>query len=389
MKLVVYHRQQFTILKQKLLDAGKKVTSITYFLDKALKDDLSKNCVIDISSLLGLAKTNDSIQLQFEQLIKMFPADTLFIAEDKHIEEAKYILRYCIDEIELSDVNITNEDVFDSDAEKSIIQHNVKKIIDLSEEETKRFIAVFSNQLYGHQKFKNEFSDIVSSFRIFNKIGEHKVLSLFLMGDSGVGKTEVARAIHKAIGGKKKLAKINFGNYSSRDALNNLIGSPLGYIGSDGGELLKRINETDVGVILIDEFEKADTPVFNYFLDVLENGKITNTRAEEYDINGFILVFTSNITKADFENRISPELRSRFDYVGLFNLLSNEDKTKFVKYRFSEIIKKYEQEMKIKLPTNAHTELVSKIDVENYKNMRHLNKKIKDLFVKYVEHMQQ
>ena len=54
------------------------------------------------------------------------------------------------------------------------------------------------------------------------------------------------------------MAKVNFGNYSSHDALNSLIGSPLGYIGSDGGELLKRIQESDVGLILIDEFEKAD-----------------------------------------------------------------------------------------------------------------------------------
>lgn len=187
------------------------------------------------------------------------------------------------------------------------------------------------------------------------------------------------------MGSNKKLAKINFGNYSSHDALNSLIGSPLGYIGSDGGELLKRVLESDVGVILIDEFEKADSAVFNYFLDVLENGKITNTRAEEYDVSGFIIVFTSNISKEDFENKISPELRSRFDYVGIFNLLTDEDKIKFVKYRFSEIIKKYEVEMKCKLPQNAHAELVSQIHVAKYKNMRHLNKKIKDTFVKYVE----
>ena len=136
-------------------------------------------------------------------------------------------------------------------------------------------------------------------------MGEHKILSLFLMGDSGVGKTEVARSIHKALGSKSKLAKINFGNYSSHDALNSLIGSPLGYIGSDGGELLKRVRESDIGLILIDEFEKADNAVFNYFLDVLENGKIVNSQAEEYDVSGYIIVFTSNITKENFKSKIS------------------------------------------------------------------------------------
>lgn len=385
-KLLVFNKQQYGTLKQRFIDEGKKIHSITYFLENKKIEELDENSVMDISSLTGLLKTNDGIQLQFEQLFLFFPENMIFIVDERYKEDAEFYFRYCFTEVEICDINVENgEEKIDSSREVEEIKHIVKKIIDLSEEEIKDFLEVFSNQLYGHSKFKNEFADIISSFRIFNKIGEHKILSLFLMGDSGVGKTEVARAIHKALGSNKKLAKINFGNYSSHDALNSLIGSPLGYIGSDGGELLKRVLDSDVGVILIDEFEKADSAVFNYFLDVLENGKITNTRAEEYDVSGFIIVFTSNISKENFENKISPELRSRFDYVGIFNLLTDEDKVKFVKYRFSEIIKKYESEMKCKLPSNAHIDLVSRISVAKYKNMRHLNKKIKDTFVKYVE----
>ncbi|EDO25758.1 predicted protein, partial [Nematostella vectensis] len=119
--------------------------------------------------------------------------------------------------------------------------------------------------------------------------------SLFLMGDSGVGKTEVARAIHKSLGGKKKIAKINFGNYSSDNSLNSLIGSPRGYIGSDEGEIFIRVKESDTGLILIDEFEKSNSMLFNYFLDVLESGKMVSSIAEEIDLNGFIIIFTSNI----------------------------------------------------------------------------------------------
>jgi ATP-dependent Clp protease ATP-binding subunit ClpC len=331
-----------------------------------------------------LLKTNDGVQLQFEQLFLLFPEDVMFIVDDKYKDDTEYYFRYCFDEIELCDIGAEGAENVESENEVEEIKHHVKKVTDLSDDDVHVFLDSFSNQLYGHAKFKDDFANIISSFRIFNKIGEHKILSLFLMGDSGIGKTEVARALHKALGSKRKLAKINFGNYSSHDALNSLIGSPLGYIGSDGGELLKRILESDVGVILIDEFEKADSAVYNYFLDVLENGKVTNTRAEEYDVDGFVIVFTSNISKENFENKISPELRSRFDYVGVFNLLTEEDKTKFVKYRFSEIITKYECEVKTKLPASAHTDLVSKVNVSKYNNMRHLNKKIKDVFVKYV-----
>jgi ATP-dependent Clp protease ATP-binding subunit ClpC len=95
--------------------------------------------------------------------------------------------------------------------------------------------------------------------------------------------------------------------------------------------------ESDAGVVLIDEFEKADSAVFNYFLDVLENGKLTSTRAEEYDVDGFVIIFTSNISQVGFKERISPELRSRFDYVEVFNLLTDADKEKFVKFWHREI----------------------------------------------------
>lgn len=250
--------------------------------------------------------------------------------------------------------------------------------------ELESFLEAFDSRLYGHERFKEEFKALVTSFRVFNKLGEHKILSLFLMGDSGVGKTEVARTIHKALGSHTKLAKINFGNYSSHDALNSLIGSPLGYIGSDGGELLKRVQESDVGLILIDEFEKADNAVFNYFLDVLENGKIVNSQADEYDVNGYIIVFTSNISKENFKKKISPELRSRFDYKGMFNLLTDEDKRKFVHFRVNQIISKYREFVSHDLPEKLHDNVVARIDVSNYKNMRDLNKKIKDTFVELI-----
>ena len=183
------------------------------------------------------------------------------------------------------------------------------------------------------------------------------------------------------------MAKINFGNYSSKDALNSLIGSPRGYIGSDGGELMKRVNESDIGLILIDEFEKADGAVFNYFLDVLENGKMVNSLAEEYDINGYIVIFTSNIKKEQFDSVISPELKSRFDYKGVFNRLTNNDKQKFINFRINEIIDKYNTFSDIAFDSKLRSKLIENIDCKKYNNMRDLNKRIKDVFVKCIKNL--
>ena len=199
-----------------------------------------------------------------------------------------------------------------------------------------------------------------------------------------MGKTEVAKTIYNCLGGEKGLAKINFGNYSSDFSLSSLIGSARGYTGSDDGEIFIRVRNTDVGVILIDEFEKSTATLFNYFLDVLESGKIISSQAEEIDINGFIIVFTSNISKENFASRISPELRSRFDYKGMFTRLYSEDKKKYVEFRLTSITKKYNDCFDDKLPDNLYNVFLNKINVGKYHNMRDLNKKIKRVFVDYI-----
>lgn len=385
-KILFYHKNQFFNYKKQILSAGYELVSMSQFLSSLKIEELDGETqyYVDLSSLASFVKANDTQMLHFEQLFNSFGGNITFICDKIYEKDIRYILRYIFDDF--GDVEVESEEIIsEQDETESTKPKQVKKITDLDETELETFFAAFDSRLYGHERFKEEFKEIVESFRVFNKLGEHKILSLFLMGDSGVGKTEVARSIHKALGSKSKLAKVNFGNYSSHDALNSLIGSPLGYIGSDGGELVKRMRESDVGLILIDEFEKADNAVFNYFLDVLENGKIVNSQAEEYDVNGYIIVFTSNISKDDFKKKISPELRSRFDYKGMFNLLTDEDKLKFVHFRVNQIVDKYKEFVSKDLPERIHDEVVGAIDVTQFKNMRDLNKKIKDTFVERIK----
>lgn len=385
-KLFFYTKNQFFNFQSAQATAGFEFLSMSQLLSsqKINNLDVYQQYYIDISSMVGFVKANDSQLFNFEQLFNSFGENISFICDKAYEKDIKYIFRYIFDEF--SDVETESDEITDEVQEiPATKSSSVKKITDLDDAELDLFFSNFDARLYGHERFKEEFKELVTSFRVFNKLGEHKILSLFLMGDSGVGKTEVARTIHKALGSQAKLAKINFGNYSSHDALNSLIGSPLGYIGSDGGELLKRVNESDVGLILIDEFEKADNAVFNYFLDVLENGKIVNSQADEYDVNGYIIVFTSNITKENFKSKISPELRSRFDYKGVFNLLTDEDKKKFVHFRVNQIITKYREFVSADIPDRLHDVIVSEINVSQFKNMRDLNKKIKDTFVAHIK----
>lgn len=380
-ELTYFERIDFNEFRELKESQGFRIESISdYIKDKNLIEHIDPlTVIIDITALTGYSA---SMQAVAEELLIPFDDSILFIADVKHEETFNYELRYCFTKIDYwkSKKDKSDDKVENSNTSKS--KH--KKITDLTEDELGLFFQNFRKSLYGHEKFKDDFFELTKTFRVFNGIKEHKILSLFLLGESGVGKTEVANSIYKCLGGKKKLAKVNFGNYSSEFSLSSLIGSARGYIGSDDGEIFIRVRDTDIGVILIDEFEKSNATLFNYFLDVLESGKLVSSLAEEIDLDGFIIVFTSNISKEDFSNKISPELRSRFDYKCQFTLLYNEDKKKYVEFRVNSIVRKVNEKYKIQLEENLHERFLTQINVSDYNNMRDLNKKIKTVFVDYV-----
>ena len=373
-ELLLYNLSKYRQLKSYFSEQEKEIISITEIIQtETLIDELiGYECVIDITAFTSVN------QYHSERLINLFDDTFTFIGDLRQKDFFEKQLRFCFEDFRVFE-EYTDDD--DSDNEKKQLKKKHKKIIDLEVDEIDQFFEKFEESLYGHQKFKDDLKKQVENFRVFNKLGEHKILSLFLMGDSGVGKTEVARALHKALSGQNKMAKINFGNYSSDNSLNSLIGSPRGYIGSEDGEIFIRVAESDTGIILIDEFEKSNSTLFNYFLDVLENGKMVSSLAHEIDLNGFIIIFTSNISKDDFKEVISPELRSRFDYKGYFSILKSEDKIKYVEFRVSSIIRKFNKNVANVLDDNFFIEVINQINVSRFKNMRDLNKAIKQKFV--------
>lgn len=389
-ELLFYNQIEFESIKTLFKSLEYEVISLSYFLDD-LKD-LNKFtpyksgvCVIDVSILGGGYYNTGAIQAIGENVFRLFTnEEIIYICDNRYHDQLKYELRYCFEQF--IDIKEKYDNFFEQLPATIVTTEKIhKKITDFTQDEFETFFNSFRESLYGHEKFKDDFYEIAKSFRLFNKIGEHKVLSLFLLGESGVGKTEVARALYKCLGGEENLAKVNFGNYSNEFSLSSLIGSARGYIGSDDGEIFIRVRNTDVGVILIDEFEKSNATLFNFFLDVLESGKMVSSQAVEIDINGFIIIFTSNITKEEFPTRISPELRSRFDYKGHFTRLSNQDKRKYVEYRIGSIIRKYNEHYKESLGDDVINYFVTNIPVDKYENMRDINKRIKIEFVKYIE----
>lgn len=217
--------------------------------------------------------------------------------------------------------------------------------ININDEGFNKIEESLTNNLIGHNLFKKDFLNKLKDFPILYKLGEMKIFSLLICGNPGVGKTELARILHKTLYEESKMIKINLGNYKTQGALNSLIGSPIGFIGSErGGELSNKIRNSDSKVILIDEFEKADTDIFNFFYELLEDGKFTDLTGNEYNLNGYIIIFTTNLSKDNYKDIIPPPLVSRFTLKSFFENPNNMEKKAFIEKKINKLLEVYKEE---------------------------------------------
>lgn len=251
-----------------------------------------------------------------------------FIVDKKHAKNIASTLPYFISDVK------SLEQAFELD--KRIITN----IVDIDSTSMNRLEEYLESHLFGNTKFRKRLIQELKRFRLFNSIGERKVFSAFVCGPSGIGKTLTAKLLHDFLAPQEKYIKINLGNYSDHNALSSLIGSPRGYVGSSKGELSSKIEESKSTVILIDEFEKASREVHNFFLELLSDGRFTDSQGREFDLNKYIIIFTSNIGEADLQATITPELRSRFDLMYKMVLLTNEEKKQYVRYKANYYLEK-------------------------------------------------
>lgn len=262
-------------------------------------------------------------------------------------------------------------------------QRIITNIVDISNDELIALKTYFYNNLYGNEKFKTRLFEEIVKFRVFNKLGEHKIFSAFICGPSGIGKTESAWLLHNKLAPKERFIKINLGNYSEQNALSSLIGSPRGFIGSSKGELTDKIETSKSKVILIDEFEKASGEVHNFFLELLADGKFTDSLGREYDLDKYIIIFTSNFSPEEFTRNVSPELRSRFDLKFQMNKLSSIEKQNYVSYKTDYYLEKVKKTYNLS-PTQKEKDAISDIDFSDIHNLREINRLIENKITDYV-----
>ena len=173
----------------------------------------------------------------------------------------------------------------------------------------------------------------------------HRPIGSFMfLGPTGVGKTELARALAAFLfDDDKAMVRIDMGEYSEKHSVSRLVGAPPGYVGYDeGGQLTEAVRRRPYSVVLLDEIEKAHPEVFNVLLQVLDDGRLTDGQGRTVDFTNTVLIMTSNLPVEPIEY-FKPEFVNRIDEIVRFATLTRDDLGAIVEIQLQQLIDRLAQ----------------------------------------------
>ncbi len=251
-------------------------------------------------------------------------------------------------------------------------------VVKLTEEESERLLKmeeILHKRVIGQEEAVQAVSRAIRRARVGLKDPKRPVGSFIFLGPTGVGKTELCKALGEALfGDEDAMIRIDMSEYMERHTVSRLVGSPPGYVGyEEGGQLTEKVRRKPYSVILLDEIEKAHPDVFNILLQILEDGRLTDAKGRLVDFRNTVIVMTSNVGAhtirkqktlgfAPVDDKINseyekmkenimeelkrtfrPEFINRIDEIIVFHALEDEHLRKIVPLMLDNAIKRLEQ----------------------------------------------
>jgi len=216
----------------------------------------------------------------------------------------------------------------------------VQKMLEGEKEKLLNLESVFRNRVIGQEEALKKTADVIRMSKLGVSDKEKPLGSFLFMGKTGVGKTELAKTIAEALfDDEKALIRIDMSELMEQHSISKLIGSPPGYVGYDeGGYLTEKIRRRPYSVILFDEIEKAHPAILNILLQVLDDGRLTDSKGRTVNFKNTIIVMTTNLSQQEVNTFLKPELRNRIDDIIHFNDLSRDAIKKIVDIHIKRMI---------------------------------------------------
>ncbi|WP_110114950.1 ATP-dependent protease ATP-binding subunit ClpC [Bacillus sp. CGMCC 1.16541] len=257
----------------------------------------------------------------------------------------------------------------------------------LAQEETERLLnmeEILHSRVIGQEEAVKAVAKAVRRARAGLKDPKRPIGSFVFLGPTGVGKTELARALAESIfGDEDAMIRIDMSEYMEKHSTSRLVGSPPGYVGYDeGGQLTEKVRRKPYSVVLLDEIEKAHPDVFNILLQVLEDGRLTDSKGRTVDFRNTILIMTSNVgadtlkrskhlgftvqeegqdykdmkgkVMTELKKAFRPEFLNRIDEIIVFHSLEKKHLSEIVKLMADQLTKRLkEQDIDLDLTEKA------------------------------------
>ena len=333
---------------------------------KKEKDEFSKNRIKEIDEKLTNLKAkekdlreawehekeiNATINRKKEEIEKA--NRDLEYAESKYDLESAARLRHGVipalekelEELKKNNKNSILSDVVDDESIAAIIAKwtniPISKLVGTERDKLLHLEDNLKKRVKGQDKALHLVSEAIIRARAGIKDPNRPIGSFIFLGPTGVGKTEVAKALaYELFDDERHMVRIDMSEYMEPHSVARLIGSPPGYVGyDDGGQLTEAVRRNPYSIVLFDEIEKAHKDVFNILLQILDDGRITDSQGRTVDFKNTIIIMTSNLgsdyileghedsdqmVMSELRRTFKPEFINRIDEIVVFNSLSKE-----------------------------------------------------------------
>lgn len=386
-----YENHHHVTVEQEALESAVAL-SVRYVNDRFLPDkaiDVLDEACSKVSlrgfkvpdSIEELEQVIDNLKVQKEEAIRegnMTEASTLHkeqIAVEKKLDQARNRFQKKNKDRQ---VTVTEEDIAAVVSEWTKIP--VQKLAESESERLRKLEKTLHKRVIGQDEAVTAVAKAVRRGRVGLKDPNRPIGSFLFLGPTGVGKTELSKALAEALfGDENAMIRVDMSEYMEKHSVSKMIGSPPGYVGhDDGGQLSEQVRRHPYSVVLFDEIEKAHPDVFNILLQVLDDGHITDSQGRKVDFRNTVIIMTSNagaqaiidpkrlgfVTKedkgADYKRMKSnvmneiklvfrPEFLNRIDEIIVFHSLGSDEMKKITGLMCKEITKRAKEQLNITL----------------------------------------